>query len=74
MGSRYGDDLHLFGLQDAARGPGWGLSADGYPEEIGASEEGQSLARKTTPGIAGPRIGAAGSPVAGEGRSRHHTH
>ena len=45
VGSMYGEDLHAFGLQNAARCLGWVLSADEFLGKIGADEEAQYLTK-----------------------------
>ncbi len=45
VGSMYGEDLHVFGLQNAARCLGWVLSADEFLGKIGADEEAQYLTK-----------------------------
>ena len=47
MGSMYGEDLHLFGLQNAARCLGWVLNADEFLEKIDATEEQQYLGEQS---------------------------
>ena len=47
IGSMYGEDLHAFGLLNAARCLGWVLSADEFLEKIDATEEEEYLGTKS---------------------------
>ena len=48
VGSMYGEDLHAFGLQNAARCLGWVLSADEFLEKIGVDEREEFIGSKST--------------------------
>lgn len=44
VASMYGDDLHIFGLQNVARCLGWVLSVEEFAEKLGAGERAGAMA------------------------------